>query len=96
MSRLRDACKVSAFQFIGVCFLRDPLLPAGLSWAVIVSDVEAESERDTLCMHVHILSLWFIPFMSVLSVHGVFCSSGWQAPSGGGTQNWEASPDPRP
>lgn len=52
MLRLRNACKVSVFQFIAVCFPRDPLMCAGLWWTMNVSDVESERERDTMCMHV--------------------------------------------
>lgn len=45
MLRLRNACKVSVFHFIAVCFPRDPLMCAGLWWTMNVSDVEGESER---------------------------------------------------
>lgn len=97
MSRLRDAWKVSAFQFIAVCFPRDPLMHAGSRWSMIVSNVEVECEKDTVCMScTYFLHSSFPSWVSFQCTVCVFCSSGWQAPSGGGTQNWEASPDPQP
>ena len=51
MIRLRNAFKVNVFQFIAVCFPRDPVMCAGLWWTMNVSD--AEGERDTMRMHVH-------------------------------------------